>query len=110
MRLAASPSKYRNHRVTINGVRFDSKREAENHLKLQVLQRAGVIKNLRHQVRYPLVVNGHHVCAYIADHVYEEEGREVVADTKSAHTRKLPAYRIKAKLFHAIYGMEIKEL
>lgn len=46
--------KYRAQRVTIDGITFDSRREARRWAQLQLLERAGEIENLRRQVVVPL--------------------------------------------------------
>lgn len=101
------PSKYRNTPTEIDGIRFASKKEARRHSYLVLLERAGEIKNLVRQPRYPLTVNGLHVCTYIADAEYEEvkSGRTVTEDTKGVLTAE---FKIKAKLFHALYGREVQ--
>lgn len=106
----ATPSKYRNRVTVVDGVRFDSAKEARRLSELALLERAGEITELRRQVTYALDVNGHSICRYIADAVYRDRtGSLVVEDVKSPATRKLPAYRIKAKLMKAIHGVEIVE-
>lgn len=99
--------KYRNTKVVVDGITFDSKLESEEWLKLRMLEKAGHIQNLRLQVKFPLYVNGEKVCTYIADFVYDENGEEVVLDVKSAYTAKLPEFKLKAKLFKAIHGKDI---
>jgi hypothetical protein len=102
--------KYRNRKTTVGGIEFDSKREAERWSELLAMQAAGLIAGLRRQVRFPLVVNGQRVCAYVADFVYVMGGRRVVEDVKSEFTRRLPVYRIKRKLMFACHGIEIQEV
>jgi hypothetical protein len=94
----------------VDGVRFDSRKEARRWADLKVMEAAGAISGLRLQVRIPIVVNGVRVCVYIADAVYIEAGRRVIEDTKSAVTRRLPVYRLKRKLLAALYGIEIREV
>jgi hypothetical protein len=101
--------KYRNKKTVIDGISFDSSKEARRYQELLLLERTGVIQNLRRQVRFPLSVNGQLICTYIADAVYTENGHEVVEDTKSPITRKLPVFRIKSKLMRAIHGIAIRE-
>ena len=88
---------------------FDSKKEARRYADLLLLERAGRIQNLRSQIPYACVVNGIHVCDYVADAVYNEGARLVVEDTKSEVTRKLPVYRLKRKLMLACHGIQITE-
>jgi hypothetical protein len=104
--------KYNNRKTVINGIKFDSKKEAEHYLMLQLLLRAGVIKDLRLQVPFVLKVNGLKVCTYLADFVYREKDNsrkwvEVVCDVKGVRT---PIYNLKKKLMRAIHGVEILEV
>lgn len=107
-------TKYKNHKVTYNGIKFDSKKEYERYIFLAALQEAGVISNLRRQVKYELIpsqkVNGKVVeraCSYIADFVYERDGELVVEDTKGVRTDK---YIIKRKLMLFVHGIQIHEV
>lgn len=103
------PPKYRNRKTVVDGVTFDSAKEAKRWGELILLDRTGVIANLKRQVRIPLKVNGHLVCTFVADFTYDENGSEVVEDVKSPFTRKLPVYRIKYKLLKALTGVVIRE-
>ena len=100
------PSKYRNQPTEIDGIRFASKKEARRYQDLKLLERAKEIENLTLQPRYPLTVSGLHVCTYVGDFQYDEvkSGRRVTEDAKGVKT---DAFRIKAKLFHALYGREV---
>lgn len=101
-------SKYRNIKTTIGGITFDSKAEAERYASLKLMQRAGEISQLEMQPGYKLEVNGELVCEYRGDFTYlDKQGRRVVEDVKGQHTAKLPLFRVKAKLFRAIFGFEI---
>jgi hypothetical protein len=108
-------SKYRNQKVTVDGFTFDSQKEARRYADLLALQRAGKISNLELQVPFVLapsvVLDGRKKPAlrYVADFAYDEEGKRVVEDVKSAATRKLPVYRIKAHLMLSVHGIAIKE-
>jgi hypothetical protein len=106
----AKRSKYRNKRCEVDGITFDSQREAARWLELKALESAGAIAALRRQVRIPIVVNGVRVCVYVADFTYVERGRRVIEDVKSSFTRKLPVYRLKKKLVKAACGIEIIEV
>lgn len=112
MKLLKRRSKYRNIKVKVDGIIFDSKKEAERWKMLQFLESQGKIRDLKRQVRYTLMVYGKKICSYVADFVYEDrsvDGR-VVEDVKSDHTRRLPVYRIKKKLMKALYDIDIKEI
>lgn len=111
-------SKYGAIRTTIDGITFDSKAEARAYADLRLLEKAGKIRNLELQPRYPIVINGAKVCDYVADFKFEERfiagndfgrigWRFVTLDVKGVKT---PVYRLKKKLVHAVHGVEIREL
>lgn len=105
--------KYRNQPVEVDGFAFASKKEARRYGELRALERAGQLSDLKLQPAFPLDVNGHPVCRYVADFSYRQPAgseRLVVEDVKSPITRKNPAYRIKNKLFKALKGFEITEV
>jgi hypothetical protein len=87
----------------------DSTKEGRRRWLLETRERLGEISDLRCQVRYEFVINGFKVCAYVADFVYLEDGREIVEDVKSVMTRKLREYRIKVKLMKAVFGITVVE-
>ena len=104
--------KYHARKTTVDGITFDSRKEADRYLVLRGMEEDGSIEGLRRQVRYELVpafdVDGKHYrpVYYVADFVYREDGREVVEDVKGVRT---DVYRLKSKLFARRYGMSIKE-
>lgn len=105
-------SKYHAKKAAVDGITFDSRKEADRYLTLKAMEEGGLIENLRRQVRYELVsafdVDGKHYrpVFYVADFVYMENGKEVVEDVKGMKT---DVYRLKSKLFARRYGMGIKE-
>lgn len=105
-------SKYHAKKTVVDGITFDSKREADRYLVLKSMEEDGTIENLRRQVRYELIpafdVDGRHYrpVSYVADFVYVEDGKEVVEDVKGVVT---DVYRLKSKLFARRYGKVIKE-
>ncbi|UVM80005.1 MAG: protein of unknown function DUF1064 [Namikivirus ohi] len=105
-------SKYHARKTCVDGITFDSKREADRYLVLKSMEEDGAIENLRLQVRYELVpafdVDGKHYrpVYYVADFVYVEDGKEVVEDVKGMVT---DVYKLKSKLFARRYGKVIKE-
>lgn len=108
-------SKYGNRKTTVDGIKFDSKREAVRWQELKLLQRAGEIVNLHRQVKFGLIppqrVNGKLVekgITYVADFTYfEKDGTFVVEDSKGYRTE---IYRIKKKLMLYVHGIQIKEV
>lgn len=107
-------SKYRNKKVTFNGIKFDSKKECKRYQDLLSLERAGQISDLQRQVKFELIpsqrIDGKVVeraVCYVADFVYERNGQKVVEDTKGIRTAD---YIIKRKLLLYIHGIRIKEI
>ena len=48
-------SKYRSKKVTINGITYDSKKEARRHIMLLDMERKGEIQDLERQVKFVLI-------------------------------------------------------
>jgi hypothetical protein len=88
-------------------IRCASLAEAKRFGELILLLRARKIDHLEFHPSYPLVVEGKKVATYIADAKYLdlEVGQYVIEDTKGMQT---PVFKLKAKLFEAIYGQPIK--
>lgn len=107
-------SKYHATKAVVDGITFDSKREAKRYHELKLMERAGAIKNLQRQVRYELIpafdAGGKHYrpTSYVADFVYVDtkSGEEVVEDCKGFRTE---VYKLKAKMFAHKYGVSIRE-
>lgn len=105
-------SKYHAKKTVVDGITFDSRKEADRYLVLKGMEEEGAIEDLRRQVRYEIIpafdVDGRHYrpVYYVADFVYVEDGREVVEDVKGMRT---DVYRLKSKLFARRYGKVIKE-
>lgn len=100
-------SKYRSIPTTVDGIRFDSRKEAARWVELRLLEKARLISGLRRQVKFDLAVNGVKVCAYYADFCYVENGVEIVEDVKSVATMT-PVFKIKAKLMRAVLGIQVR--
>ncbi len=99
-------SKYRNKRVVIDGIKFDSKREAKRYTELLLLERNGVIDGLTLQPRYKLSVGGvdlkyptGRVLTYVADFSYTDNKGDVIEDVKGMRT---PVYKIKRAIMEAM--------
>lgn len=114
IKAAKKPAKYRNEKVTIGGLKFDSKKEGARWGALCVLERAGKISDLRRQVRIPLLGRDGlirsekgRVLVYVADFVYRlPDGSEVVEDAKGFRTKE---YILKRAVL-AAQGVNIKEV
>lgn len=106
-------SKYRNQKIVVDGIAFDSKKESRRWFELQALQRQAQVRKLRRQVPIEIKINGKLVAQYVADAVYEEKVKfgwsEVVEDVKSPITRRNPVYRLKRRCLAAM-GIAIREV
>ena len=124
-------NKYGNKKVIVDGVVFDSKREAQRYQQLKLMERAGVICDLKRQVKYELVpaqyINGKCVeraITYTSDFEYyvlnplkhktvmadpdaKTIGQHVVEDVKGMRT---DVYKIKRKLMLYKYGILVTEV
>ena len=117
-------NKYGATKVIVDGITFDSIREARRYKDLKLLQSSGKISDLRLQVPFELVpalfehtgevyTKGKRkgqpkqgkciekAVVYKADFVYTEDGRQIVEDAKGMPTKD---YIIKRKLFRQLYG------
>ena len=103
-----SYSKYRAIKTEVDGIKFDSKKEAKIYSELKLLERAHEISNLQLQVPYVLIEKSKYgrQIKYVADFVYEENGKTVVADAKGMRT---DVYKLKKRLMAEKYGIEILE-
>lgn len=101
-------NKYKAKKVKMDGMTFDSQKEANRWFSLRLLERAGKIQNLKRQVRIEIVPKSDFGRAlyYIADFVYKEDGKTVVEDSKGFRT---DVYKLKKRLVAEKYGIVIKE-
>ena len=105
-------SKYHNQKVELDGILFDSKREAHRWIELKYMERAKLITDLKRQVPFELIPAygkrpGERAIKYIADFTYFENGKMVVEDAKGVKT---DVYKIKKRIMRWRYGIEIKEV
>ena len=104
-------NKYFAKKTVVDGIRFDSRAEANRYCELKILLRAGVIKELRMQVPYVLIEKSKYgrKIVYKADFVYNEKGETIVEDVKSKPTMT-GVYKLKKRMLAEKYGIEIKEV
>lgn len=119
-------NKYNNRKIVVNGIVFDSAREAHRYSELLVLLKAGEISDLKRQVKYTLIPPQRepdtvgprggvrpgrlieNEVNYVADFVYKDkDGNEIVEDTKGFRTKD---YVIKRKLALYLLGIRIREV
>lgn len=126
--------KYGNKKVEIDGIEFDSKKEAQRYWELKLLQRAGQISDLQLQKEFELIPAQYETyprygktgkrlqdgkrcieksCTYKADFAYMKDGQLVVEDTKGYRDPASAGYAkfvIKRKLLLWRYGIKIIEV
>jgi len=97
----------------VDGIKFDSEKEAKRYGELKILSKIGEIGLLELQVPFLLIEENEteRKCEYIADFVYWDikTGEKIIEDVKSEATRKLSTYIMKRKLMKDKYGIEILE-
>ncbi len=103
----AKPHKYNARKKEVDGILFDSTREAKRYSQLKVLARIGAIKDLELQPRFVLQEKftdesgrRHRKMEYVGDFRYRELGVDVVEDCKGFQTE---AFKLKWKLVIAKY-------
>lgn len=120
--------KYKNKKVEVDGILFDSKKEATRYQELKRLERHGKITDLQLQVKFVLIPKQYsqteftkagkprvieQECSYIADFVYEQDGKTVAEDIKGYRNPGSAGYAmfvIKRKLMLHVHGIRIKEV
>ena len=104
-------SKYGNRKTVVDGITFDSKREAARYQQLKMMEKAGEITRLRLQPRFELVPKNKTFRAvhYIADfdYFFVKDDRYVVEDAKGF---RADIYKIKQKLMYHVHGINIEEV
>ncbi len=120
-------SKYHNRKVTVDGITFDSIKEANRYKELKVLERAGQVHDLQLQVKFKLIPaqrewtdettksgkpkKGKLIekeVSYYADFTYRNRyGLLVVEDAKGYKT---PEYILKRKMMLYFHGIRVREV
>lgn len=110
--MAARGSKFNAEKTVVDGIRFDSAREARRYAELRDMERACEIQGLRIQVPFELLPSfecdgvKYRGMKYVADFVYHRDGKVVVEDCKGFKTAE---YRLKKKLMAYINHINIEE-
>ncbi len=127
-------AKLGNKKVTVDGIEFDSIKEARRYGELKLLQRAGQIEQLELQKEFELIPAQYETfprygktgkrlqdgnrcteksCVYKADFTYIQNGQQIVEDVKGYRDPASAAYAkfvIKRKLMLWRYGIRITEI
>lgn len=109
-------NKYKAKKAVVDGIVFDSRKEAKRYTELKKLEEMGSIRDLSLQVQFELipsfeiVIDGkkrkRRPITYVADFVYYINNVKVVEDVKG---RKTEVYKIKKKIFEYKFKTTIKE-
>ena len=108
--------KYRNKKVETADGKFDSIKEKNRYDELLLLEKDGIITDIRRQVKFELIPSQYdeyegkvaeRALSYIADFVYIQNGERIVEDCKGYRTE---TYKIKKKLMLWIFGVKIREV
>lgn len=111
--------KYHNKKISAGNDVFDSKKEYDRWVQLKLFSKAGIIKDLHRQVPFELIpaqydASGKCIekpCKYIADFVYQKDGKTVVEDVKGyKNGGAYSIFVIKRKLMLERYGISVKEI
>ena len=103
--------KYHNKKTVIDGIKFDSKIEAERYAQLKMMERAGVIRDLELQPSFELIPsfrkNGKtwRRTLYKADfrYILSEDDSYIIEDVKGSTAVITDVFRLKQKLFEYKY-------
>lgn len=111
---ASNRLKYGNKRTEVDGIVFDSRKEAEYYIHLKEMEKVGIVSNIILQPRYELIPaftkNGvkYRKMEYVADFQYDKDGEIIVVDVKGYKT---DVYNLKHKLFEYLYpDLTIEEI
>lgn len=118
--------KFRNKPEKVDGIKFQSRKEARRYEELLMAEKMGLISELKVHPRFPINLDnwvtpngqiiGHaHICDYIADFSYLKNGRRVVEDTKGKDPRtgwntRTEAYKLKKIMMRIINGIDVVEI
>lgn len=109
-----SKAKYGNCKTVVDGIAFDSQKEANRYCELKMLRMSGQIKDFECQPEFELLppfrYNGRTVkgVKYKGDFkVIYLDGHTEIEDVKSVATARDKVYRLKVKMLLSKYGEEI---
>lgn len=110
-KLEKQDSKYHAKKTEVDGITFDSKKEADYYASLKLLEKAGEVSDIELQPRFelqePFVCDGkkERKIEYVADFSFMQNGKRVVVDVKGMRTQ---VYKLKRKLFLYKYGDQVE--
>ncbi len=100
-------NKFGAKRQEYNGIKYDSGREAQEAGEIDLMMKAGIIKEVRRQVTIPLYINDCKICSYRADFVlYFKDGLIQIREVKGMI---LNEFMTKWKMLEAILVKNSKD-
>ncbi len=106
-------TKYGNKKTAVDGIMFDSMREAARWQELRLLERAGHIRDLKRQQAFELAPSvkfegakrAQPALRLIVDFTYDEHGKRIAEDSKGVITT---AFTIKRHLLKHTWGIDVR--
>lgn len=100
----AKPNKYRNCPTTVDGIRFDSKKEARYYEQLKIRKAAGEVSYFLMQVAIRLPGGSRYVCDFLVFYTDADRAPEYI-DVKGKET---PEFRLKKREIEHHYPIRIQ--
>lgn len=107
-------SKYRNKRVVVDGIKFDSIKESERYSLLKIAKEKGGIKDFQMQVPFRFMIDGKLMFTYKLDFMIEfNDGSFKYEDVKpfdikSGKYLSTDVFKLKRKIIEANYNIKIE--
>lgn len=123
--------KYNNTKVEIDGIKYDSKKESQRNAYLELMQKQGLISDLKRQVVFELIPTiyedkvvhlktkdkivqrvAQKAVTYKADFTYVKDGELVVEDVKASASYAAldQTFILKEKMMRYFHGIVIKRV
>lgn len=116
--------KLNNTKIELDGIRFDSRKEANRYAELKILEKSGAISDLQMQKKFVLIPKQtdpdtkrvvERECSYLADfYYYDTQNKKWVCEDVKGYRDPASAtyakYIIKRKLMLSVHGIRIIEI
>lgn len=101
-------NKYNAKKTEIDGIVFDSRKEAQRYQDLKRELDTGEISDLVLQPEYKIIINDRLVCKVKLDFEYIRKHQLITEDVKGGSATLTPLSRLKHKLVEAQFGIEVR--
>jgi len=100
-------NKFGAKKTVLDGITFDSRREAAYYAELKLLEKAGEVCEVELQKPFALTINGQLIGTYRCDFAFYDNTRRCyrVVDVKGVLTREFQRTR---RLMRALHGIEVE--